>query len=59
MKITIEDNAGDTTEIEFHDRPGNRGPIINQLIHAIENGRTPRENVHIKSVKHTKKVKDK
>mgnify|MGYP007099588718 FL=1 len=55
MKITIKDNAGDTTEIEFHDKPGHRGPIINRLIHDIENGRTPKENMHIKNVKHTKK----
>lgn len=55
MKITIEADNGDITELELEDIPGFHGPIINQAIYAIKSGKELRSNRLFKNIKHTKK----
>lgn len=59
MKITIEDDEGNITELGLEDVPGDHVPLLRKAVHDIKNGRVPRVNRIISSVVHTPKKKEK
>lgn len=59
MKLTIEDNNGEVTELVLADLPGDHSPLLRRALHEIKNGRVPRTSRLIKDVKCIKKGKTK